>query len=141
MKFTSRWVSLNTSHGGSNSPSETSLQAADKALGCNLFWRMGRHTAREAPFQFCRRQVDEGTARFALLRYFANPDNILRPRGYAKVRAVIRLQRGAVLIPNGTLSQCKEATKLPSLAATARWSFGQFGLVKPWRGPDCDRKG
>jgi membrane fusion protein (multidrug efflux system) len=36
---------------------------------------------------------------------FPNPDNILRPGGYAKVRAVIQLQHGALLVPQRAVSE------------------------------------
>jgi membrane fusion protein (multidrug efflux system) len=36
---------------------------------------------------------------------FSNPYNILRPGGYGKVRAVIRLQQGALLVPQRAVSE------------------------------------
>jgi membrane fusion protein (multidrug efflux system) len=36
---------------------------------------------------------------------FPNPENILRPGGYAKVRAVIQLQQGALLVPQRAVSE------------------------------------
>jgi len=86
-------------------PSETSLQAADKALRLQLILADGSTYAREGAFNFADRQVDEGTGAIRIAALFANPDNILRPGGYAKVRAVIRLQRGAVLVPQRAVSQ------------------------------------
>jgi RND family efflux transporter MFP subunit len=86
-------------------PSETSLQAADKALRLQLILADGSTYAREGAFDFADRQVDEGTGAIRIAARFPNPDNILRPGGYAKVRAVIRLERGAVLVPQRAVSQ------------------------------------
>jgi membrane fusion protein (multidrug efflux system) len=36
---------------------------------------------------------------------FSNPNNILRPGGYGKVHAVIRLQQGALLVPQRAVSE------------------------------------
>jgi membrane fusion protein (multidrug efflux system) len=48
---------------------------------------------------FADRQVDPetGTIRVAIL--FANPDNILRPGQYAKVRALVKTEKGALMVP------------------------------------------
>ena len=86
-------------------PSETSLQAADKALRLQLILADGSTYAREGAFDFADRQVDEGTGAIRIAARFPNPNNILRPGGYAKVRAVIRLERGAVLVPQRAVSQ------------------------------------
>lgn len=86
-------------------PSETSLQAADKALRLQLILADGSTYAREGAFDFADRQVDEGTGAIRIAARFPNPDNILRPGGYAKVRAVIRMRRGAVVVPQRAVSQ------------------------------------
>jgi membrane fusion protein (multidrug efflux system) len=48
---------------------------------------------------FADRQVDPqtGTIRVAIL--FPNPDNILRPGQYAKVRALLKTEKGALMVP------------------------------------------
>jgi RND family efflux transporter MFP subunit len=86
-------------------PSETSLQAADKALRLQLILADGSTYAREGAFDFADRQVDEGTGAIRIAARFPNPNNILRPGGYAKVRAVIRFERGVVLVPQRAVSQ------------------------------------
>ncbi|MBI5894899.1 MAG: efflux RND transporter periplasmic adaptor subunit, partial [Desulfobacterales bacterium] len=50
-------------------------------------------------FSFADRQVDPqtGTMRVAVL--FPNPGNVLRPGQYAKVRAQIGIEKGALLVP------------------------------------------
>jgi len=49
--------------------------------------------------------VNEGTGAIRLAGLFPNPDNILRPGGYGKVRAVIRLQKDALLVPQRAVSE------------------------------------
>jgi RND family efflux transporter MFP subunit len=46
-----------------------------------------------------------GTGAIRIAGLFPNPGNILRPGGYGKVRAVIRLQQNAVLVPQRAVSE------------------------------------
>jgi RND family efflux transporter MFP subunit len=86
-------------------PSETSREAADKALRLQLILADGSTYGREGRFYFADRQVDEGTGAIRIAGLFPNPDNILRPGGYGKVRAVIRMQPGALLVPQRAVSE------------------------------------
>ena len=56
-------------------------------------------------FSFADRQVaaQTGTLRVALL--FPNPENILRPGQYAKVRALMRTEKGALLVPQRAVGE------------------------------------
>jgi len=55
-------------------------------------------------FAFADRQVDPqtGTIRVAIL--FPNPDNLLRPGQYAKVRALMKTEKGALMVPQRAVS-------------------------------------
>jgi membrane fusion protein (multidrug efflux system) len=56
-------------------------------------------------FSFADRQVDPqtGTIRVAIL--FPNPDNTLRPGQYAKVRALMQTEKGALLVPQRAVGE------------------------------------
>ena len=86
-------------------PSETSREAADKALRLQLILADGSTYEHEGQFYFADRQVDEGTGAIRLAGLFSNPNNILRPGGYGKVRAIIRMQTGALLVPQRAVSE------------------------------------
>ncbi len=49
--------------------------------------------------------MNESTGAIRLAGLFPNPGNILRPGGYGKVRAVVRLQEGALLVPQRAVSE------------------------------------
>jgi membrane fusion protein (multidrug efflux system) len=49
--------------------------------------------------------VNETTGAIRLAGLCPNPTNILRPGGYGKVRAVIRIQPGALLVPQRAVSE------------------------------------
>lgn len=56
-------------------------------------------------FSFADRQVESqtGTIRVAIL--FPNPDNTLRPGQYAKVRALMQTEKGALLVPQRAVGE------------------------------------
>jgi RND family efflux transporter MFP subunit len=56
-------------------------------------------------FYFADRQVNQSTGAIQLAALFANPGNVLRPGQYGKVRAIMRVQRNAILIPQAAVSQ------------------------------------
>ena len=59
----------------------------------------------EGEFYFADRQVNQNTGAIQLAALFPNPGNILRPGQYGKVRAVVRTQRNALLIPQAAVSE------------------------------------
>lgn len=86
-------------------PTESSRLAADKSLRLELILADGSTYAHEGKFHFADRQVNESTGAIRIAGLFPNPGNTLRPGGYAKVRAVIRIQQGALLVPQRAVSE------------------------------------
>jgi membrane fusion protein (multidrug efflux system) len=66
---------------------------------------------------FADRQVDSRTGAILLATLFPNPGNLLRPGQFARVRAMTRIQPGAVLVPQ------RAVTELQGMA--------QLAVVKP----------
>jgi len=56
-------------------------------------------------FLFADRQVDQSTGAILLTGQFPNPGNVLRPGQYAKVRAVVGMQEGALLVPQRAVTE------------------------------------
>ncbi|MGA3049823.1 MAG: efflux RND transporter periplasmic adaptor subunit [Terracidiphilus sp.] len=98
-------------------PTETSREAADKALRLQLILADGSTYAHEGKFFFADRQVDEGTGAIRIAGLFPNPDNILRPGGYGKVRAIIRMQPGALLVPQRAVSELQGGFQIAVVGA------------------------
>ena len=86
-------------------PTEESRLEADKNLHLQLILADGSTYPQEGTFYFADRQVNEGTGAIRIAGLFPNPANILRPGGYGKVRAVIRTQKDAVVIPQRAVSE------------------------------------
>jgi len=55
------------------------------------------------------REVDVKTGTIATLGLFPNPGNLLRPGQYAKVRAVVKLRRKALLVPQRAVNEMQGA--------------------------------
>jgi RND family efflux transporter MFP subunit len=86
-------------------PTETSRLAADKALRLQLILADGSTYPHEGRFYFADRQINEGTGAIRIAGLFPNPENILRPGGYGRVRAVIRTEHDALLVPQRAVSE------------------------------------
>jgi len=86
-------------------PTDESRLQADRELRLQLILADGSIYPHEGKFYFADRQVDQTTGAIRIAGLFPNPNNILRPGGYAKVRAVIRTQPGALLVPQRAVSE------------------------------------
>src|SRR5271156_4724803 len=86
-------------------PTETTREAADKNLRLILVLADGSTYPEDGTFFFADRQVNVGTGAIRIAGLFPNPGNILRPGGYGKVRAVIRMQKDALLVPQRAVSE------------------------------------
>ena len=86
-------------------PTESSRAEADKLLRLRLILADGSTYPEEGKFYFADRQVDLSTGAIRIAGLFPNPNNVLRPGGYGKVRAVIQTQPGALLVPQRAVSE------------------------------------
>ena len=78
-----------------------SLARADKLHRLQVRLILADGTVYEKPgrFWFANRQVDQNTGAIQLTSLFPNPGNILRPGQYGKYRAVIGIDKNALLVP------------------------------------------
>lgn len=65
----------------------------------------GSHFVRRGKFYFADRQVDATTGTIKVAALFPNPGNILRPGQFARVRALFRHKRAALLVPQRAVSE------------------------------------
>ena len=65
----------------------------------------GTTYAHEGSFYFADRLVDQNTGSIQLAALFPNPGNVLRPGQYGRVRAVINVQRNALVIPQAAVNE------------------------------------
>jgi membrane fusion protein (multidrug efflux system) len=86
-------------------PSEGAQQTAIENLRLELILADGSTYVHPGKYFFADRQVNESTGAIRIAGVFPNPGNILRPGGYGKVRAVVRIQQGALLVPQRAVSE------------------------------------
>jgi RND family efflux transporter MFP subunit len=86
-------------------PTESSRLEADRNLRLQLILADGSTFAHEGSFYFADRQVNVGTGAIRLAGLFPNPGNDLRPGGYGRVRAVIRVDKNGLVIPQRAVSE------------------------------------
>jgi len=74
-------------------------------------WRLqliladGTTYPQEGSFYFADRAVNQNTGAIQLAALFPNPGNVLRPGQYGKVRAILRTQANALLIPQAAVTE------------------------------------
>src|SRR5499425_628500 len=86
-------------------PSEASTRADQKTLRIELVLADGSTYPHLGSFDFADRQVNESTGTIRIAALFPNPNNILRPGGYAKVRVFVDVQHDALLVPQRAVSE------------------------------------
>src|SRR5215475_4406465 len=84
-----------------------SLARADKLhrLQVRLILADGTVNRKPGRFWFANRQVDQNTGAIQLTSLFPNPGNILRPGQYGKSRAVVGIDRNALLVPQPAVTE------------------------------------
>ena len=65
----------------------------------------GRVFPHKGRIYFADRQVDQGTGTIKVATLFPNPGNVLRPGQFAKIRALIDTQKGALLVPQRAVNE------------------------------------
>lgn len=86
-------------------PTEASTRADERTLRIELVLADGSTYPHLGTFDFADRQVDVSTGAIRIAALFPNPNNILRPGGYAKVRVFIDTQHDALLVPQRAVSE------------------------------------
>lgn len=104
-------------------PSESARQTADKALRLQLILADGTVYGHEGKFDFADRQVNQGTGAIRIAGLFPNPDNILRPGGYGRVRAVINTRSHALLVPERAVSELQGSYQVAVVGADNKVAF------------------
>lgn len=86
-------------------PTEAERTAAQNQLELQLFLADGSVYPQKGKFYIADRQVDTQTGAIRIAGVFPNPDNILRPGQYARVRAATSIQENALLVPQRAVTQ------------------------------------
>lgn len=72
---------------------------------------------RQGKFSAVDRQVDNQTGTIRLAALFPNPDNLLRPGQFVRVRVTVRTLHGALLVPQRAVSELQTSFELAVVGA------------------------
>jgi membrane fusion protein (multidrug efflux system) len=81
------------------------VDAERKGLRLELILADGTIYPYSGSFYFADRQVDVRTGAIRVAGLFANPGNTLRPGQYGRVRTALRVQPGALLVPQRAVNE------------------------------------
>jgi membrane fusion protein (multidrug efflux system) len=79
--------------------------AGEEAPPAEIVLADGTLYSRQGKFSAVDRQVDQQTGTIRLAALFPNPDNILRPGGFVRVRVTVRKIPGALLVPQRAVNE------------------------------------
>ena len=80
-------------------PTEQSVEQQRKRIPLQLLLGDGSLYEHPGTIYFADREVNPATGAIRIAGVFPNPNNLLRPGGYGRIRASARTQNGALLIP------------------------------------------
>ena len=104
-------------------PTEAQRTAAQKELELQLFLADGSVYPHAGRFYIADRQVDTQTGAIRIAGVFPNPDNILRPGQYARVRAATSIQENALLVPQRAINQLQGLYRVAVVGSDNRVSI------------------
>ena len=80
-------------------PTEESVAEQRKRIPLQLIFSNGTVYEKSGSLSFADREVNPATGAIRIAGLFPNPNNLLRPGSFGRIRASVRSQEGALLIP------------------------------------------
>lgn len=80
-------------------PTEASVEEQRRRIPLQLLLADGSTYERTGTIYFADREVNPATGAIRVAGVFPNPTNLLRPGGYGRIRASVKSQAGALLVP------------------------------------------
>ncbi len=99
------------------SPDTVNLLSNSAPIPLQLILSNGSTYAHSGSILFADRQVDQLTGTIRIAGAFPNPDNILRPGQYGKVRALTQIRKGALLIPQRAVTELQGSDEVAVVGA------------------------
>jgi RND family efflux transporter MFP subunit len=80
-------------------PTQASVEKQRRRIPLQLLLADGTVYERTGTIYFADREINPATGAIRIAGVFPNPNNLLRPGGYGRVRASVKTQNGALLVP------------------------------------------
>jgi membrane fusion protein (multidrug efflux system) len=99
-------------------PTEESVRTERTQTPLQLILADGSLYPQSGRISFADRSVDVRTGAIRIATLFPNPGNFLRPGQYARIRASLRTQAGAILVPLRAVSELQGSYQIASVDAS-----------------------
>ena len=109
-------------------PTAEKVHANDRQLELELILGDGVTYPHKGKFHFADRQVDVRTGAIRMAGLFPNPDNVLRPGQYGRVRTSTRTQQEALLVPQQAVIDLQGTRQLAVLDSNNKVSIRAIKL-------------
>ena len=80
-------------------PTEATVEEQRRRIPLQLLLADGKVYEQPGRIYFADREVNPATGAIRIAGVFPNPDNLLRPGGYGRIRASVNTRNGALLVP------------------------------------------
>ncbi len=109
------------------------LPAGTPRIPFQLILSNGATYPHPGSFLIADRQVDPKTGTIRIATVFPNPERVLRPGQFGRVRAAPEVRRGALLVPQRSVSELQGSYQVaPSWVTTARSASARSRSVPAW---------
>ncbi len=85
--------------------SNSEIQTAFRSLSFDLVLADGSLHPYKGRLQYIDREVDTRTGTINIQVAFPNPGNVLRPGGYGTVKTVVKIEKGALTVPQRSITE------------------------------------
>src|SRR6478752_6848047 len=119
-------------------PTEATVEEQRKRIPLQLLLADGSVYGQTGRISFADREVNPATGAIRIAGMFPNPNNLLRPGGYGRVRASVRSRDGALLVPQRAVTELQgsyqvsvvgEDNKVSIRPITVGERVGKFWIV------------
>jgi len=104
-------------------PTEASRVAQRKLLPLELILANGTTYPHQGFIYFSDREVNQTTGSIRIAGTFPNPENILRPGGYGRIRAATNIREGALLVPQRAVTELQGSYQVAVVGADNKVSI------------------
>jgi RND family efflux transporter MFP subunit len=85
-------------------PTDAAREQHSRQTEIELILADGTTFPHKGSIEFANREIDQSTGTIRIAALFPNPDNILRPGGYGQIRAITKIEKGALLVPQRAIA-------------------------------------
>lgn len=104
-------------------PTEAIRVAERKSLHLELILANGTTYPHDGFIYLSDREVNQGTGTIRIAGTFPNPENILRPGGYGRIRAATNIRQGALVVPQRAVTEIQGSYQVAVVGADNKVSI------------------